>query len=154
MKWVAFTIAIFTVCCILVPAVAEEYQIHLTYAEGRCLDVEGEVKEGNRLIVFECHGENNQRFLYFSDDLSLRIFSDQSLCLEVLGGGGVDYAPVIVARCSGSEAQRWVYDPQNLYWSSVGMFMARGNQFGAGRDVNVVRRDVDHEKKWVVDIIF
>lgn len=70
---------------------------------GLCLDIEGNARPGNNLIVFNCHNGSNQRFEWGRRG-ELRV---GGLCVDVADGNTDDGARVIAWHCNGQRNQRW-----------------------------------------------
>lgn len=73
--------------------------------DGMCLDLNGPDigKQGGRIQVWQCHGSDNQRFIFLPDDGLLATAS--GMCLEAIGPD--NGAPVLAFGCDGREAQIW-----------------------------------------------
>ena len=82
------------------------------HAYGMCLDVRG---GGNDLIIYGCHGKNNQRFSFTTRGET-----------EIQVGGNCVTAPgstnqsLYVARCTGSYQQRWSFASDGTIRSASG----------------------------------
>lgn len=70
---------------------------------GLCLDISGGLRQGAPLIVFRCHGSDNQRFSW-SRRGELRV---GDYCVDVTSGDTRDGTPLIAFRCNGGRNQRW-----------------------------------------------
>ena len=71
----------------------------------RCIDVPNwNFADGQRLIMWDCHGGTNQRWR--AVDGTLR--TENGMCMDVAGGGTADGTPLQIARCSGNPAQQFV----------------------------------------------
>ncbi|QSQ26702.1 lectin [Pyxidicoccus parkwayensis] len=72
---------------------------------GRCLDVaQNSQTPGQGLNIYDCHGEENQRFL-FTPEGELRVF-DGAWCVQpaTASAGG----RAVIGACTGAANQRWV----------------------------------------------
>lgn len=70
---------------------------------GLCLDIEGGVRPGRNLIVYDCNGGGNQRFERNRNG-ELRV---SGLCLDVADRNTADGARVMAFTCNGGPNQRW-----------------------------------------------
>jgi hypothetical protein len=70
---------------------------------GLCLDVEGGLRRGSRLIVYRCQGSANQDFRW-SRRGEIRV---GNLCVDVANGDTRDGASLIAWDCNGGDNQRW-----------------------------------------------
>lgn len=67
-----------------------------------CIDAEGGVRQGARLIVWDCHGGDNQRFTLSNGRLMLGSF-----CVDAASGMGRNGDDIILWPCHGGANQRW-----------------------------------------------
>jgi len=74
----------------------------------RCLDVWNGLRDpGTQLILWDCHGGENQQFTIDSNG-EIRVFG---LCLDAFGGGGNNGDRVGTYACHGGANQKWTYTP-------------------------------------------
>ncbi|KQV77919.1 glucan endo-1,3-beta-D-glucosidase [Nocardioides sp. Root122] len=72
---------------------------------GKCIDVPSwSFADGQRLVMWDCHGGTNQRWERVSGTLR----TQSGMCMDVAGGGTADGTPIQIARCSGNPAQQFV----------------------------------------------
>jgi hypothetical protein len=77
-------------------------------ASGKCLDVVGASRSpGADVIVWSCHGDENQRWTLPEPGATgeVRVFG--TLCLDAAGGTGANGDPIITWSCHGGANQRW-----------------------------------------------
>jgi hypothetical protein len=75
---------------------------------GRCLDVPGSaVLAGNQTILWECHGNTNQRWHFVPEDGTLRTALDPSFCLDDASGNTQPGTPVDIWFCDSRANARW-----------------------------------------------
>lgn len=90
-------------------AKAEDYII-LSEHSNKCMDVEGgQAREGARIVMWDCHGNQNQRFTFMGDG-TIRVMG---LCVDAAGGKGNNGDQIVAWRCNGGPNQKW-------RWSSSG----------------------------------
>jgi hypothetical protein len=71
----------------------------------KCVDVpSGNYNDGQRLVMWDCHGGTNQRWEFV--DGSLR--TQNNKCMDVAWGSTQNGAPIQIATCSGNPAQKFV----------------------------------------------
>jgi hypothetical protein len=78
---------------------------------GRCLDVLGASSEpGTPLVIYDCHGGENQRFVFPPPGTSGEIrvmIGGAARCVDAWAGAGADGTPLVAWPCHGGENQRW-----------------------------------------------
>lgn len=73
---------------------------------GRCFDIlHGSQNEGQRVIQYDCHGANNQRFDYNNNDKTIRV-QHSGKCLTV--GRSEAFQKITQNDCTGAWNQRWI----------------------------------------------
>lgn len=73
----------------------------------KCLDVEGgAIKQGARVIGYNCHGNTNQRFAVTNGG-TIKI---GGLCVDAAGGAGRDGDGLVLWGCHGGANQQWRYE--------------------------------------------
>ena len=76
---------------------------------GRCLDVPAGSRDwGTQLIIWDCHGEENQRFTYpaVGQTGEVRVYGG-ALCVDAASGNGEAGDPIIIWGCHGGANQQW-----------------------------------------------
>lgn len=68
----------------------------------KCIDAEGGIGQGARLITYDCHGGSNQRFTLSGGRLMLG-----GLCVDASGGYGRNGDDIVLWTCHGGANQRW-----------------------------------------------
>lgn len=72
---------------------------------GKCVDVpNGNFADGQRLVVWDCHGGTNQRWQFTGGTLR----SQNNMCMDVAWGSTANGAAIQLATCSGNPAQQFV----------------------------------------------
>jgi hypothetical protein len=77
---------------------------------GWCLDVLGGSREpGTPLVIYDCHGGENQRFTYppASGTGEVRAYGG-AMCLDAYTGLGQDGDRIVVWPCHGGANQQWM----------------------------------------------
>ncbi|MGY3924891.1 lectin [Aeromonas jandaei] len=87
----------------------EDHGGQIVAANGKCLDIAGGVRNGNRLQLWDCHDGDNQRFRL--DGNAIRV-GDK--CLDVADGGRDAGAKVIAWDCHGGDNQQWRWERDRL----------------------------------------
>jgi len=85
--------------------------------EQLCLDVEGGIGAGHRLIAHGCHDGQNQRFVY--ENARLYVGDAKAFCIEVKDGNPALEAHVVAAACTGATHQRWSVDGWGRFRSAM-----------------------------------
>ncbi|MFR9720392.1 RICIN domain-containing protein [Aeromonas diversa] len=85
-------------------------------SNGKCLDITGGVRQGNRLQLWECHGGENQRFRL--DGERVRV-GDK--CLDVAGDRREPGARVVAWECHDGSNQQWRRERDRLISRSSGL---------------------------------
>ena len=86
--------------------------IFLSGMGGKCLDAEGGVREGARVIGYACHGQANQTFDHArSSSGPMRI---GGLCVDAQGGAGRQGDELILWKCNGQKNQSWQWSGNRL----------------------------------------
>ena len=76
-------------------------------APDRCMDVlDSRRDDGAPVIIYPCHGGDNQRFAWAPDG-SLRVFSTDVRCVTDQGGAAANLDAIVAAPCDGRPGQRW-----------------------------------------------
>lgn len=94
-----------------------EAWVSIVNSVGLCLDVHGEDigRENARIIVYPCHGRENQQWRFERGMLVSAVGG----CLDMLGGPR-DGAPIGTRSCNGSPSQQWRLLPGGSLRSAVG----------------------------------
>ncbi|MET7392414.1 beta-1,3-glucanase family protein [Dactylosporangium sp. NPDC005572] len=72
---------------------------------GKCIDVPNwNFADGQRLIVWNCHGGTNQRWTFTGGTLR----TENNKCMDVAWGSTANGAAIQIANCSGNPAQQFV----------------------------------------------
>lgn len=78
-------------------------------APGRCLDIAAAATSGGTgLVLWDCHGESNQRFDYRTKTGEIRAYNG-AMCLDAGGGSGADGDRIIIWPCHGGANQKWKF---------------------------------------------
>ena len=72
-------------------------------ASGRCLDIGGGTADGSQALIWDCHGDANQRFTRTAAG-ELRVLDR---CLDVNANGATNGTKIQLWTCNGSAAQRF-----------------------------------------------
>ncbi|MFF5075458.1 ricin-type beta-trefoil lectin domain protein [Actinoplanes sp. NPDC000266] len=81
----------------------------LSHAQsGRCLDISGGLADGSQALIWDCHGEANQRFTRTTAG-ELRGLGGR--CLDVNGNGTANGTKIQLWTCNGTAAQRFTANP-------------------------------------------
>src|ERR1700744_2783066 len=64
---------------------------------------DGQTADGTPLVVEQCHGSPNERWVIKSGVISESFGS----CIDVQGGTPNDGAPIILVNCTGTLSQQW-----------------------------------------------
>ena len=75
----------------------------------RCLDIPGWTRDwGAQLILWDCHGGENQQFSYpaVGQTGEIRVYGG-SLCIDAASGQGNNGDPIIIWGCHGGANQQW-----------------------------------------------
>lgn len=96
---------------------ADAAELRPAHAPKLCLDVRGGINQpdGTQLIVYACHGGENQNFAILPDG-TIRV---GGRCVDIAGGAARPGDPVIVWRCTGGDNQRW--------WVGNGKIVGKNN---------------------------
>ncbi|WP_227002138.1 RICIN domain-containing protein [Aeromonas schubertii] len=94
----------------------EEKGGQLLASSGKCLDIAGGIRNGNRLQLWDCHGGDNQRFRLDGDWVRI---GDK--CLDVSGNDRDPGARVIAWDCHGGSNQQWRWERGRLVSRSSGL---------------------------------
>jgi hypothetical protein len=87
-------------------------------ASGRCITVPGDADAvGIQAVLFDCHGEANQRFTVTAEG-ELTVF-DGSKCLGTRGGGTGTGTAVETQDCTGANTQKWEIEPDGSIRSAA-----------------------------------
>ncbi|MCC8363636.1 S8 family serine peptidase [Lysobacter sp. A6] len=82
-----------------------------------CLDVEGGVGAGHRLITHGCHDGQNQRFVLGNE--RLHVGDAKAFCVEIKDGNPALEAHIVAATCTGAVHQRWGVDGWGRFYSRM-----------------------------------
>jgi hypothetical protein len=93
----------------------------------KCLD-----RSGDSLLLWDCHGKENQRFIF--DQESLKV---QGQCADIYGGNVREGEAVGVYGCHGKANQRWTYDNKSRLIRISGTNVCLDSQ-GNGNDYKIV----------------
>lgn len=114
---------------------AHASELHPAHAPNLCLDVKGGVDQpnGTQLIVYPCHGGDNQSFA-FAPDGTIRA---GGRCVDIAGGAARPGDRVIVWQCHGHANQRWQLAPGGRIVGQNGLCLDVARSGGAGTGVIV-----------------
>ena len=76
---------------------------------GRCLDVPAGSRDwGTQLIIWDCHGAENQQFTYpaVGQTGEIRVYGG-ALCVDAASGNGANGDAIIIWGCHGGANQQW-----------------------------------------------
>jgi len=77
----------------------------------KCLDLPGgDSTPGNKLQLWDCNGNSNQRWIFGSGSWSIQYANDPSKCIDISGGLMQDGTPLQIWGCNGAADQKWGYD--------------------------------------------
>lgn len=98
-------------------------QLRLTSRQDYCIDIPGGNTEvGTQIIMWDCHGGENQIFRWGLDGLIRVSSGGVERCLAVGGNGQDSGSPIVLASCNGAQNQRW-----ELGNSAAGVRLASAN---------------------------
>lgn len=88
-------------------------------ASGKCLAVpDGDLFNGNTLIVTTCDGSNQQNWYFDNSDWTLRNGDNSGMCVDAPDGGLWKGNGMEVWECNGFDGQKFGYDGSTIYASS------------------------------------
>jgi hypothetical protein len=119
----------------------------------KCLDIAGgKAVQGASVQVWNCNGQDNQKFIWCSDG---RIVSriDDNMCLDVPGGDPSKAEDLQIWPCNRADGQYWMYDgnTMSIYPYKTGEKMCMDVSGGAtapGTKVNVYGCTPGTGEKW------
>ena len=131
-------------------------QFRTYYDDQLCLDVEVEVSAGRRLIVYPCHGEENQLFGVASNFIvSARRLNPSghgyTLYCLVPEGGRVEEGTHIVVELCNVASTHWTYNPQTLTWFLDGKCMTVSGTLRSLSPVVLSECRSSNAQRWTVD---
>jgi len=90
----------------------QEFNIKPLANEGMCLDLPGgDPKDGNKLWIWQCNGENSQKWRFDPGTWQIRFAGDTSKCIDVPGSNFAQNGNQLwVWDCNGQKGQYWGYD--------------------------------------------
>lgn len=90
---------------------------------GLCLDMRGDrVQQGTEAILYNCHGKNNQRFVWTPrGELTVG-----GMCLDVAGGKRSNGSRLIAWQCNGGGNQQWAVNGASIRGSGSGKCLDGG----------------------------
>lgn len=106
--WMGFMGLVMGSLMMMSPAHAGSW-IFLSGMGGKCLDAEGGIRKGARILGYACHGGTNQVFNY-SNDGTIKM---GGFCVDASGGLGRDGDGLVLWDCNGQANQRWAYNSSN-----------------------------------------
>ena len=140
-----FLLPLAAVICLISGVLAQAGEIRGIH--GLCLDIKDGGGQGSSVIVWRCHGRQNQDWFY--DGARRAIATRSGLCLDVRGGGGRG-ADVIVWKCHGGQNQQWlirrdgtIRTPNNLC-----LDVRKGGKQGTGVTVWTCKSNGNANQKW------
>ncbi|MBA2413373.1 MAG: ricin-type beta-trefoil lectin domain protein [Burkholderiaceae bacterium] len=92
-------------------------------ANGLCLDMRGDrVQQGTEAILYNCHGKNNQRFVWTPrGELTVG-----GMCLDVAGGRRNNGSRLIAWPCNGGGNQQWAVNGSSIRGNGSGKCLDGG----------------------------
>jgi hypothetical protein len=77
---------------------------------GKCMDdPSGRASSGTNVVLWECHGGNNQKWLLHEDG-TIRSAIDSSMCLDLANSNTNNGNGILIWECHGGANQRWIVD--------------------------------------------
>jgi len=82
---------------------------NLLTSAGLCLDLPGEIANGQPLWIWECNGHQNQEFIFAEGSWSITVGTDSAFCVDA--GSDMNVGDqVFVWECNGQDQQVFGYD--------------------------------------------
>lgn len=81
------------------------------WGTSKCLDLAGgNTANGNYLMIWDCNGHTNQKWVFANGAWHISSAMDQSKCIDVPGGNSQNGNSLQVWECNGHLNQKWGYD--------------------------------------------
>src|SRR5579883_128568 len=125
--------------------------VTITTANGLCLDVKGGVlRNGNPVIVWPCHGGENQTWFMHSDGI-IEMSNNKCLDLRSENESNRPGVKAIIWTCHGRHNQRWWPGPRNSLRSGTNLCLdVKGGRMRPGDEVIMWPCHGGRNQRWII----